>query len=182
MFAKRIFITGMVAILAVLFVACGSDTSNTGSTGGNTPPATATPTTAATSTTAATPTPATNTDALIKTAQVTISGKQETVLTNAQGMTLYYLTTDSATKVTCTGGCAGTWPPVIFTGSGVPTAATALPAKLTVFQNGNGNQVEYNGHPLYTYAGDSAAGQVTGEGVGGVWYAMRTEGYGKDKY
>jgi len=36
--------------------------------------------------------------------------------------------------------------------------------------DGNGRQVEYDGHPLYRYAGDSGADQANGEGKGGVWF------------
>jgi predicted lipoprotein with Yx(FWY)xxD motif len=43
---------------------------------------------------------------------------------------------------------------------------------LTIVTDANGNQVEYNGHPLYTYSGDTASGQTTGEGVGGVWHVV----------
>jgi predicted lipoprotein with Yx(FWY)xxD motif len=43
---------------------------------------------------------------------------------------------------------------------------------LTVVADANGNQVEYNGHPLYTYAGDTGPGQTTGEGAGGVWHVV----------
>jgi len=70
----------------------------------------------------------------------------------------------------CSGGCAGAWPPLVMSGSGVPTSATSLSGKLTVVADANGNQVEYNGHPLYTYSGDTGPGQTTGEGVGGVWH------------
>jgi predicted lipoprotein with Yx(FWY)xxD motif len=55
-----------------------------------------------------------------------------------------------------------------MTGSGAPTSAASLPGKLTIVADADGNQVEYNGHPLYTYSGDTGAGQTTGEGVGGV--------------
>ena len=56
------------------------------------------------------------TRALIHTATATIKGTSETILTNAQGMTLYYRTSDTATSV-CSGGCASAWPPLLVTGS-----------------------------------------------------------------
>jgi predicted lipoprotein with Yx(FWY)xxD motif len=43
---------------------------------------------------------------------------------------------------------------------------------LTVQADANGMQVEYNGHPLYTFSGDSASGQTTGEGFGGIWHVV----------
>jgi predicted lipoprotein with Yx(FWY)xxD motif len=43
---------------------------------------------------------------------------------------------------------------------------------LSVLQGANGAQVEYNGHPLYTFVGDSAPGQTNGQGKGGVWFVV----------
>ena len=92
------------------------------------------------------------------------------VLTDAQGKTLYYFTADSATQPTCSSSCAQMWPPLLFTGSGVPTSSTSLPGKLSVQMDANGSQVEYNGHPLYTFSGDTAPGQTNGEGLFGMWF------------
>ncbi len=108
--------------------------------------------------------------ALINTATASVKGTSETILTNAKGLTLYYFTADSATKSACTGSCAQNWPPLLMTGSGTPTGATALPGKLTIVTTGNGTQVEYDGHLLYTFAGDSAAGQTNGQGLFGKWF------------
>jgi predicted lipoprotein with Yx(FWY)xxD motif len=113
--------------------------------------------------------------ALIKTASATVQGKSVTILTNAQGLTLYYFMPDTATTSACTGGCAHAWPPLIMTGSGTPTAASTLPGTLTAVSSGNGNQVEYNGHLLYNFASDSAPGQTNGEGVGGKWFVATTD-------
>ena len=73
------------------------------------------------------PAPTSAVAAVIKTASATISGKTVTILTNAQGMTLYYFTPDTATKAACTADCIGTWPPLLFTGTGSPSAAVKLP-------------------------------------------------------
>jgi len=40
-------------------------------------------------------------------------------------------------------------------------------------------QATYNGHPLYTYVGDSAPGQNKGNGLnisGGLWYQATVSG------
>jgi len=104
------------------------------------------------------------------TATATVSGKSETILTNAQGRTLYYFKPDTATKAVCATGCISIWPPLLFTGSGTPTASGTLPGTLSAVSDGNGTQVEYNGHPLYTFSGDSASGQTNGEGIAGKWF------------
>ncbi|MGD0832926.1 MAG: hypothetical protein ABSA40_00685 [Candidatus Dormibacteria bacterium] len=101
----------------------------------------------------------------------TVDGTTEQVLTNAQGFTLYHLTADSPSDPTCTGACAMTWPPVLLS-SGQPTASATLPQGLTVVDGANGRQVEYGGHPLYHYSGDSAPGQANGEGLLGEWFVV----------
>ncbi len=109
------------------------------------------------------------TSPVLKVAMVTVHGSSEQVLTESNGDTLYYLTKDSATDVTCTGTCAGIWPPLLLA-SGQPTASSSLPDALTVVSGGNGRQVEYAGHPLYRYSGDTGPGQSNGEGFNGVWF------------
>lgn len=108
--------------------------------------------------------------AVVQTAKVSVQGKDTTVLTSAQGLTLYYFKPDTATTIACTGSCATTWLPLLFNGSGTPTAASALPGTLSVVQGANGPQVAYNGHPLYTFSGDSGPGQASGQGKGGKWF------------
>jgi predicted lipoprotein with Yx(FWY)xxD motif len=107
--------------------------------------------------------------ALIHTASMKVGDKTQTVLKNAKGLTLYYFMPDTATKVACTGGCATNWPPLLAT-SGTPTSNPALPGQLAVLNGANGNQVLYNGHPLYTYSKDGDAGDAYGQGVGGKWF------------
>ena len=113
--------------------------------------------------------------AVIKTATDTINGTSQTILTNAQGMTLYYFKPDTATTAACTGGCVSTWSPLLFQGSGTPTSATSLSGTLSAVNAGNGMQIEYNGHPLYLFSGDSSAGQTNGEGVGGQWFVATSD-------
>jgi predicted lipoprotein with Yx(FWY)xxD motif len=98
--------------------------------------------------------------ATVHTARATVAGKAETVLVNGRGLPLYYYRPDTATRSLVTGGLAQLWPPLT---SAAP-AATAVGGKLAVLSGVNGQQVTYNGHPLYTFA-DDTAGQVTGQGV-----------------
>jgi predicted lipoprotein with Yx(FWY)xxD motif len=108
--------------------------------------------------------------ALIHTASNKVGDHTQTVLKNAKGLTLYYFTPDTATKVACTGGCVSNWPPLLAT-SGTLTSNPALPGELTVLNGANGNQVLYNGHPLYTYIKDGDTSDAYGQGIGGKWFA-----------
>jgi len=55
-----------------------------------------------------------------------------------------------------------------------PVFVSALPGTLSLLTDANGSQVTYNGHPLYTYSGDTAPGQVNGDGFGGIWFVAPT--------
>jgi predicted lipoprotein with Yx(FWY)xxD motif len=103
--------------------------------------------------------------ALLKVARI----KGVTVLTNARGYTLYLFVPDPPHKSTCYGTCAAYWPPV----TGTPTASAGVTGTLgTIRRSGGGKQVTYDGHPLYTYVGDSAPGQANGNNInlnGGLW-------------
>lgn len=111
----------------------------------------------------------TSSSAAVNTGTATVSGKSETVLVAAKdGKTLYYFTPDDASgKATCSGSCASLWPPVL----GMPTAGSGVTGMLTAVMGANGSQATYNGHPLYEYSVDTAAGQANGEGVMGKWHA-----------
>ena len=147
---KRTFLGISILAIALTVVACGnSGYTNTGSSGGTTP---------------------TSTVSIITTATSTVNGQSVTILTNTQGRTLYYFKPDTATKTACTGACAGNWPPLLFTGTGPPGSAISLPGTLSVATLENRQQVEYNGHPLYTFGQDTAPGQTNGEGIKGVWF------------
>jgi predicted lipoprotein with Yx(FWY)xxD motif len=91
------------------------------------------------------------------------------VLTNAKGMTLYSFAPDSATKSVCYGSCAAYWPPV----AGNASAGPGVTGQLGTIKRTNGaTQATYDGHPLYTYIGDSSPGQDNGNKInlnGGLW-------------
>src|SRR6266496_1292006 len=104
----------------------------------------------------------------------TIGGQQ--VLTDAQGKTLYWFAPDTSTKSNCSGQCATYWPPV----KGPVTAGSGVTGTLGTITRADGStQATYDGHPLYTYVGDSAPGQNKGNGLnisGGLWYEMTVSG------
>ena len=98
------------------------------------------------------------------------------VVTNAQGLTLYWFAPDTSTTSKCTGSCATYWPPV----KGPATAMSGVTGKLGTITRSDGTmQATYDGHPLYTYAADTAPGQAKGNGLnvsGGLWYEMTVSG------
>jgi len=103
------------------------------------------------------------------------------VLVNDKGYALYMFEPDSQRQVTCTGLCAATWPPVRIVDSASLAAGPGVSsARLSSDPDpAGGRVVTYNGWPLYTYTGDVAPGQVTGQGIdlnGGDWYLMRPSG------
>jgi len=108
----------------------------------------------------------------VKTA--TINGA--TVLTNAKGLTLYSFAPDTMTTSRCNGACAQLWPPV----HGPVTAGSGVTGTLATITRADGAlQATYNGHPLYTYAADTAPGQANGNGLnvsGGVWHEVTVAG------
>src|SRR5215469_3042887 len=176
----RAWLSLLALVGVVVLAACGSTTSTGSSAAPNT---SSTPSASSTSTSnggrygngygsgGTTPT-ASSSGVPLKTATATVKGTSETILTNAQGMTLYYRTTDAPPTTVCSGGCASAWPPLLVSGSNTPTSPTSLPGKLSVQADANGTQVEYNGHPIYTFSGDTSPGQTTGEGFGGVWHVV----------
>ena len=95
-----------------------------------------------------------------------------TVLTNAKGFTLYSFAPDTPAASKCYGSCAAYWPPV----TGTAPAGPGLPGTVgTITRTGGARQLTYNGHPLYTYIGDSAPGQANGNNLnlnGGLWHEV----------
>lgn len=92
-----------------------------------------------------------------------------TVLTNAKGHTLYTFAIDGMNKSKCTGSCIHYWPP-----EKGPVKATGIKGTFGTIKRSDGTTQEtWNGHPLYTYIGDTAPGQAKGNGLnlsGGVWH------------
>jgi len=145
-----------LAAAALVVAACGSSSSSGGSgSGSGSSPA-----------------------AAAATASTLESGKvgSATVLTNSKGHTLYWFVPDTATKSNCNGSCAKYWPPV----HGPATAMSGVKGTLTVITRSDGSkQAVWNGHPLYTYVGDTKPGEAKGNGLnlsGGVWHDITLSG------
>lgn len=96
------------------------------------------------------------------------------VLVNSAGMTLYLYTPDKKNQSTCTGDCAKFWPPVIVpTGTAVPASMTGVPGVFATATRTDGTtQLTYDGAPLYTFVKDTKPGDMTGQGVEGIWWIV----------
>jgi predicted lipoprotein with Yx(FWY)xxD motif len=87
----------------------------------------------------------------------TMSTSIGTVLVDPSGKTVYELVGATAANNMCSASCLTIWPEV----------------------TANGTQVVVNGHPAFTFAGDSSAGQTKGQGVTdqwGKWLALDASG------
>jgi len=100
----------------------------------------------------------------IKTGETTAGA----VLTDGAGMTLYTFDKDTAAVSNCNGDCAVKWPPVMANKSARPQGEFGI----AVRADGD-RQWTFQGMPLYTWFKDAQPGDVTGDGVKGVWHLAR---------
>jgi predicted lipoprotein with Yx(FWY)xxD motif len=159
---RKILGAAGLAAVALALSACASSASSSSSTPATTAPAAGGSSAAASSAGGATVN------------MTTINGTA--VLTNSSGKTMYWFAPDTSTTSKCTGSCATYWPPV----TGPVTAGSGVTGTLGTITRSDGTmQATYDGHPLYTYVGDTAAGQAKGNGLnlsGGLWYEMTVSG------
>jgi predicted lipoprotein with Yx(FWY)xxD motif len=107
----------------------------------------------------------------------TKTGPAGTYLVDGDGKALYLFVADTGSTSVCNGPCATAWPPL----KGPATAGAGVNAGMlsTSTRQDGTKQVTYNGHPLYYFQGDQAAGQTTGQGVnnfGGLWWLVTPNG------
>jgi predicted lipoprotein with Yx(FWY)xxD motif len=131
--------------------------------------AAATPTAAPAATTA----PAVSAGSMVNAGQ---NAQLGSFLVTSNGMTLYAFANDTANTSNCSGTCSTNWPPLLT--SVAPVAGSSVNAALlgAITRSDGGMQVTYNGLPLYTFAGDSAAGSTKGEGVKNLWHVVNLTG------
>ncbi|EBY8644887.1 hypothetical protein HBZ99_003876 [Salmonella enterica subsp. enterica] len=90
------------------------------------------------------------------------------VLTGANDMTLYTFDQDSRGVSSCYDTCAINWPPFIAMEGAQASGEYSL-----VKRKDGSEQWAQNGMPLYYWAKDKKAGDVTGDGINGVWHAAK---------
>lgn len=157
---------GILAVLAVATVALAACSAQPGA-------ATAGPTAAAASAAATGP--------AIVPAGFQLEVRQDATLgsfvAGANGRSLYIFKNDAAGASTCVDDCAASWPPLVVASAGDVTAGAGVTGALaTIKRPGGTQQVTLAGWPLYYFAADTAAGGVTGQGVGGKWFVVSPAG------
>jgi len=160
---KILSAAGLSAAAVLTVAACSSSSSSS------------TPSSAPASSAASAPSAASTSGASGSTVSATTIGGTQ-VLASPSGLTLYWFVPDTPTASKCSGSCATFWPPV----KGPATAGTGVMGKLGTITRSDGSaQATYNGHPLYTYKGDTAPGQNKGNGLnieGGLWHEVTASG------
>jgi predicted lipoprotein with Yx(FWY)xxD motif len=99
------------------------------------------------------------------------------VVVDGKGMTAYFYDNDTPNSgmSSCTGECAGLWP-AIESSSTTPMVTGITGTVATIKGVDGGNQITINGRPIYTFANDTAPGDVNGQGVLNVWYVISPAG------
>ena len=90
------------------------------------------------------------------------------VLADAKGMTLYTFDKDTTGVSDCYDGCAMKWPPLLAAKGAKETGEFTL-----VKRRDGALQWAHEGMPLYLWQNDKKPGDVTGDGVGGVWHVAK---------
>lgn len=95
-------------------------------------------------------------------------------LVDGDGNSLYYFAKDSVGTSACNGDCIKNWP--AFTASSLVLPSALKPSDFgTITRPDGSSQVTYKGYPLYTWKKDGMRGDVTGQGVGKVWFVVNPE-------
>lgn len=100
------------------------------------------------------------------------------ILTDGTGLTVYMFVSDEQDVPTCTESCAASWPPLTVDDPSDVSGGEGVDVSLlgTTEHPDAGIQVTYDDWPLYLYSGDTAPGDTTGQGQGGVWYVLDPTG------
>ncbi|WP_434729492.1 COG4315 family predicted lipoprotein [Rhizobium binae] len=97
-----------------------------------------------------------------------VDTKMGKILANAKGMTLYTFDKDAMGKSNCDEACLKKWPAFHA------AAKAKAEGEWSLVKAADGKEMwAYQGKPLYTFAGDKKPGDMTGDGVGGVWHVAK---------
>lgn len=166
---KQLSVGLAVLALAASLTACGGGTGTTPTTAAPTTTAAESPTATVTETATATETAAVD--------LMTASSDKGEIVVDGKGMSVYYFTKDvkDSGKSNCTGDCLVAWPPVLTTND-TPTVEGVTGKVGTIDTPDGKKQVTIEGMPVYLWEKDKAPGDITGQGVGNVWYLVAPDG------
>ncbi len=192
-FRKALWVTGALALLAAVLTACAAQPTPTQAPGSyplaqvlgegsgvRAEPAAVEPTPTPLPTAAPTATPEAlgsgSTEPVEASLRIIAESGLGEYLADGKGMTLYIYTEDEPDKSSCTGDCLVKWPPLLTLGSPVLGAGVDEALVGTTTLPDGRLVVTYNQMPLYYWSGDQKPTDALGQGVGGVWYAVRFDG------
>jgi len=171
-FGSRAILASVAIVAVVAGCSSGASASPNATVAANSPEATIAATPAA-STPAATPAASAATAYEVDVVTDALGAH----VTGEDGKTLYLRTSDPAGGTSCTAACATSWPPFTLDAGETVTGGTGVTGAFTTFARPDGSmQVTIDGHALYYFSGDSAAGQTNGQGIAGVWFVVSPAG------
>jgi predicted lipoprotein with Yx(FWY)xxD motif len=169
--AGRFRIAGVAALATAGLIVAGCGSSSSTSSTPTAAAATNAPSSSST-TSAAAPVAA---GVTIKTAK----GSSGTYLVGPDGRALYLWVADTGGKSSCSGACAGAWPPLLTKGKPAAGAGVSASDLGTTMRSDGTEQVTYKSHPLYYFVADKSAGSTSGQGsnsFGAKWWLVAPSG------
>ncbi|MCX4579293.1 SCO0930 family lipoprotein [Streptomyces sp. NBC_01571] len=100
------------------------------------------------------------------------------IVVDKNGMTVYRFMKDQAwpvSKSACVGACLEKWP-VVAPVKAADTKGVQKKGLMGFTRPDGAKQMTVNCWPIYTFSGDTKAGDTNGQGVGGTWYAVAPDG------
>lgn len=106
---------------------------------------------------------------VVSVVSVVEGGENKNILADKIGKSLYVFDMDSADQSACSSTCAEKWPPLLLSGDEVGK----LGKEFSVMDRGNGlKQLKFKDRLVYTFYLDRTAGDIKGDGAGGVWHKV----------
>ncbi len=96
------------------------------------------------------------------------------ILTDANGKSLYFFSKDTKANSVCLTGCVDIWPVFYSEKLIVGTGLIAADFK-TITRTDGKMQTTYKGWPLYYFASDVNAGDTKGENVNNIWFVAKPD-------
>jgi predicted lipoprotein with Yx(FWY)xxD motif len=96
------------------------------------------------------------------------------ILTDADGLSLYFFSNDTKNTSECVDGCLDVWP-IFYIETIVPDEGLISEDFSTITRSDGNKQTTYKGWPLYYFASDNNAGDTKGDDVNNVWFIAKPD-------